>query len=195
VKLPCGGAGGILYSKARSARVVLTMREETELQYEEDVQQRQQSHYGRFVTVFLVLVIVAGAYFLYSTWRMVHDEAAKTNAVDALRLQSEAEYARAMADTYGGKTPQETLQLYIAAVEKGNYELASKYFIGDYREKELNSLRNSKKENIDNVVQLLKITVKSDGSYSAEKNRYVISEPLLVDFKLYPNGVWKIIEI
>src|SRR3989304_74803 len=34
-----------------------------------------------------------------------------------------------LEDTYGGKTPKETLELFIAAVEKEDFDLASKYFI------------------------------------------------------------------
>jgi len=34
-------------------------------------------------------------------------------------------------DTYGGKTPEETLAMFIDALEKGDIELASKYFILD----------------------------------------------------------------
>jgi len=33
------------------------------------------------------------------------------------------------ADTYGGETPEETLRLFIDALEKKDYELASKYFV------------------------------------------------------------------
>lgn len=32
-------------------------------------------------------------------------------------------------DKYGGKTPEETFDMFIAALEKGNIELASKYFV------------------------------------------------------------------
>ena len=37
-------------------------------------------------------------------------------------------------DTYGGATPEETLSLFIAALEAGDVELASKYFLPDERE-------------------------------------------------------------
>src|SRR3990167_4021988 len=41
----------------------------------------------------------------------------------------EKAYVEAMtADTYGGKTPQETLDLFVDALKKGDVELASKYF-------------------------------------------------------------------
>ena len=37
-------------------------------------------------------------------------------------------------DTYGGATAEETLSLFIAALEAGDIELASKYFLPDERE-------------------------------------------------------------
>src|SRR3989338_3270107 len=38
-------------------------------------------------------------------------------------------------DQYGGNTPEETLQLFIDALKKGNTDLAAKYFIIDEQEK------------------------------------------------------------
>lgn len=44
-------------------------------------------------------------------------------------LDAQKRYEEAMrADTYGGTTPQETLNMFIDALEKGDVELASKYF-------------------------------------------------------------------
>lgn len=156
----------------------------------------KKSNYWKFAVAFTAIVVLAvGAFVaarLYEKWQI--DQKIQ-QAEEAMKKAAADDYARAMADTYGGKTPQETLQMYIDAVEKGDYALASKYFIGDNQEKELKSLQNGPKENINNVVGLLKKSIESSGSYSAQKNRYVIDKPLMVDFKLYPNGIWKIIEI
>jgi len=46
----------------------------------------------------------------------------------------EAQYR---ADTYGGSTPEETLGLFIKALEAKDYELAAKYFVVENQEKEL----------------------------------------------------------
>lgn len=110
------------------------------------------------------------------------------------RLQRE-EYDRAMADTYGGKTPQETLGMYIEAVEVGDYELASKYFIFDRQVAEFEKLENSPRQNTEKILVLLKQSLTSEGSFSNDQSGYLIRKPILVDFKLYPNGIWKIIEI
>jgi hypothetical protein len=158
--------------------------------------EEKKSAYWKFAIAFLAIVVfvVGGlaARNLYSKWQA--DEKAR-HAMEAFDKALKDEYNREMADTYGGKTPQETLRLYIDAVEKGDYELASKYFVEENQEKELKSLQNSPKENIDNAVNLLEKSIESVGSYSTNKDEYVIDRPLMVDFRLYPNGIWKIIEI
>ena len=148
--------------------------------------------FGIIVGVFILYIVGFWAVYYYKQWR---GQKAVQELAEALKQAEQEDYERAMADTYGGKTPQETLQMYIDAVEKGDYELASKYFIGDNQEKELKSLQNSKREDIENILNLLRQSLKTEGSFSVNKDGYVIRKPLLVDFVLYPNGIWKIIEI
>lgn len=156
----------------------------------------KKSSFWKFAVVFVVLIVLAlGAVVAARFYEKWQGEQAVQKFAEAMKKAEEDAYRAATADTYGGKTPQETLRMYIDAVEKGDYVLASKYFMGDYQEKELKSLQNSPKGNIDNVVGLLKQSIKSPGSYSANSDEYVIDRPLMVDFRLYPNGVWKIIEI
>ena len=45
------------------------------------------------------------------------------------------------ADTQGGATPEETLDLFIVALEAGNLELASQYFTVDEQEERLDFLK------------------------------------------------------
>ena len=71
--------------------------------------------------------------------------------------------------------------MYIEAVEASDYELASKYFVIEEQEEELGKLQRSPKENTENVLDLLKISIQNTGSYSAGGNRFVISKPILVD--------------
>lgn len=54
-------------------------------------------------------------------------------------------------DTYGGKTPEETLKLFVAALKKGDIDLASKYFALDKnasREKWVKYLEDVKSKNL-----------------------------------------------
>ncbi len=86
----------------------------------------------RYVVGVLVMVIaVLGGYI---TWYQYFSSEAKYRGEveeSALALPAKLEtYQKAMeADVYGGKTPEETLQLFIDALKEGDVELASKYFI------------------------------------------------------------------
>lgn len=109
--------------------------------------------------IFLLLALVVGVIFLLGVWDDVYlrmRQEGVQNLADRLRQIQDEDYRRAMADTYGGKTPQETLQMYIDAVEKGDYELASKYFIFNGQDKEKTFLGNASKEAIDKLIVTLK---------------------------------------
>ena len=80
---------------------------------------------------------------IYKQWQM---RRGVEKFAEALKQLEQEDYRIAMADTYGGKTPQETLQMYIGAVEKGDYELASKYFIGEKQEEEIVRLQETKQK-------------------------------------------------
>ena len=146
---------------------------------------------GAFLALFVLLTGFI-AWRAFDTWR-------GRESVDLLsesfKRAAEEKYERQLADTYGGTTPQETLRMYIEAVEAGDYELASRYFVIEKQEEELSKLENSPLENTKNVLNLLKISLNSPGSFSIDSNGFAIRKPLLVDFILYPNGIWKIVEI
>lgn len=80
-------------------------------------------------------------------------------------FEFEEKYKKAMReDTYGGKTPEETLRLFIEALKKEDIELASKYFMlnsaGERDEKWLEGLRKTKEQNqISNTIHLLSMAV------------------------------------
>jgi hypothetical protein len=159
--------------------------------------EEKKSAYWKFAIAFLAIVVfvVGGlaARNLYSKWQT--DEKAR-HAMEAFDKALKDEYNREMADTYGGKTPQETLRLYIDAVEKGDYELASKYFVIEKREQWKNNLTKISKENkIDLFLTPIIQAQKSNGEYSASGSTFSIHDPILVSFIKYPNGIWKIIEI
>lgn len=144
----------------------------------------------------LIILFVGG----YVGWKVYDFESGvrKVQQTAELLKKLEAEdYKAAMADTYGGKTPQETLQMYIDAVEKGDYKLASKYFIGDKQEKELKSFNGTPKEDIEKYIKLLRQGIKgiNNDNYDSERKYLSFYEPILLRMKIYPNGIWKIIEI
>ena len=103
---------------------------------EEQIQQnpnpeKPKRKYWKFVAGFLgIIIIVAGGFFV---WERYFSPQAKINRETQKNyekyLEWERNYEKAMKeDTYGGKTPEETLQMFIEALKKEDIELASKYF-------------------------------------------------------------------
>jgi len=86
------------------------------------------------------VVVVGGSYLIWNKY-FKYD-------LEKVYQEAERRYVEAMtADTYGGKTPQETLDMFVEALRAEDIELASKYFMLDEnlsREKWANLLANVK---------------------------------------------------
>ena len=106
------------------------------------------------------------------------------------------------SDTFGGATPEETLQLFITALEAGDIELASKYFLPDEREETVELLQNEfdVDKNFDHLVFVLK-ELKQNGGETKEdkafflkinKENVVTTEVVLTRNQ---NNVWKITDL
>jgi hypothetical protein len=144
------------------------------------------------------LVVIAGL-SVYSDWRGRKNV---ENAAEALKRFEKEEYERAMADTYGGKTPQETLDMFVDALRKGDVELASKYFMLDdnlSREKWVDYLANIKQKGLlvimaDDVAQEARPLGSSrEGAFAfALFNKDgTVGVQILMQFNKY-SQVWKI---
>jgi len=125
--------------------------------------------------VLIILVIGAGGWYGYEKYsdfvwlKEMKKEADKFNAEQS-RLKALIE-----ADTYGGTTPQETLQIFIDAVEAGDYELASRYFVVEKQGEWESNLQEVK--NIDFLMNDL-----------SKINNRLIKEPLSYKDKLSSSG-------
>ncbi|MDI6733933.1 MAG: hypothetical protein QMD50_00360 [Patescibacteria group bacterium] len=111
-------------------------------------------------------------------------------------------------DVYGGKTPQETLDLFIAALKKDDLELASEYFLLETnledknyltKNKALAALLDFKKQNkIQYIIDLLSRAVpastsslyEGDYNFVAYDGKMLVSE-INLEFNKY-SQVWKI---
>lgn len=155
---------------------------------------------GIFITILAVfLLAVSYGLFEYEQWR---GKQGVKNLAEMFKKIEKDNYQRAMADTYGGKTPQETLQMYIDAVEKGDYELASKYLVEIKKNEEvqnLNSLKN--KNNLQLFINIIK-GAEPEGDIIGDtfRMRALVNNKkegpyYFIRFIKYPNGIWKIIEI
>jgi len=134
--------------------------------------------------------------------------ATQENYAKATKALNEFEAAM-RADTYGGKTPEETLQMFIDALKKGDVELASKYFMLETNTQDPNYLTRKKweeglrkvREN-GNLTEIITILEKAepDPAAAINKDYYVFSARnekrlVIVDVDLFFNkysGVWKI---
>lgn len=150
----------------------------------------------KFATWFVVVIIVAVAgLWAIGDYEEKRGIKAFEEWAESTKRSFEEFEARKAADTYGGATPQETLRMYIEAVEKGDYELASKYFVLDRQEQTKTGFEGASKENIQKYLDTLRQALSSEGSYSSKKDTYGIHVPVLIEFKLYPSDIWKIVEI
>ena len=113
------------------------------------------------------------------------------------------------ADTDGGKTPEETLQLFIQALKAGDVDLASRYFMletnesdPDYltRKKWEEALQQSKKEEkLNSIADLLSravvdrdgIAYETDYKFSVFNEKAEMEAYINMEFNKYSN-VWKI---
>lgn len=75
----------------------------------------------------LTLAVLASGDLLYKNYRTEERSNYAVQANEAIAKEEEA----LRGDTYGGRTPEDTLAMLIDALEKGNVELASKYFALD----------------------------------------------------------------
>lgn len=113
--------------------------------------------FGRHWIVVFILAVLAA----FVIWGMLQagpwlKRLQDWRAARALQNQLEELYRN---DKYGGKTPEETFDMFIAALEGGDVELASKYFVIEKRENWRKTLEEYKKEGlISNFVVELKDT-------------------------------------
>jgi len=143
-----------------------------------------------FVLVLLIINIGFGIYQKWQTEKRI-DELNE----ELLRIEQEIYDARA-ADVVGGATPQETLEMFIAAVEAGDYEQASKYFVVEKQEQWKKDLQEvGEAQNLNGLLDPLIDVKDSDGNYSDRGDQYFIHKPILVSFVLYPSDNWKIEDI
>lgn len=109
----------------------------------------------------------------------------------------ERQYA---SDTYGGTTPEETLQLFIAALKQGNTDLAAKYFVLDQQKQWRDDLAKIKEKGLlnDMIRDLERKKYRHDISsgqvnfdIANEKNEGILS----ILLGKGPNEKWKILEL
>lgn len=153
-----------------------------------------------FILIIISLGVLYGGFnagvYSYVYYKKLQQNRALKKFQEEIKKQEEVKRQKLMTDTYGGKTPQETLRMFIDAIEKGDYELASKYFVEKKQKewgKEIKEILVIKKQDV--FLQPLKDSLSSDGEYFNDDKNFSIYKPVGIDFVLYPNSIWKLTDI
>lgn len=168
----------------------------------------------------MILAILAGAVVLL----LVNLEEVISAVQDKLSAYREQKQLEEMAkpyknDKYGGATPEETFDLFIAALKKEDIDLASKYFVipkqeswrktlGEYKGQgllidftvELENTQKGWKKNIHgnnkDIVEFYSSTIvnkETETNFNGQKIKVPAGEySNTTRFEKYPSGVWKI---
>ena len=150
----------------------------------------------KFLLGFLGILVIALA--IWSWGAYFNPEVREKRALIKYFEDIEAEYRN---DTYGGATPEETLQLFIAALEAEDVELASKYFLPDEREKTIELFKNefNVNNNFDYLISGLH-KLRQTGEIKDNKAFFIIVGPdnivaNQVVFTRNQNNIWKITDL
>lgn len=166
----------------------------------------KKNKYWKFVIGFLgIIILFGGGYFIWDNYlspKAVSNRETEQNYQKFLDWQKN--YENAMKnDIYGGKTPEETLKMFIDALKKGDVELASKYFmfnenggIDDEIINNLNILKNKQAfSEIINLILSVKFDEKSssvDTKWFVVKNKDgIVENSIILKLNKY-SGIWKI---
>ena len=147
----------------------------------------------------IVFFAVAGAGLLFYLWQYGPFSPGAREARRAENFIKEWE-DRYKNDTYGGATPEETLQLFITALKNGDTDLAAKYFLIDDQEKWREDLSKIKEKNLlEAMVKDLERLKKTRADekevfYTTTNEENIVSVQLIIRKTPY-NDKWKIIEL
>ncbi len=168
-------------------------------------------HFWKAFFGLLALVLIS------LTIAFLTDYYGKKSALDAAASQQKIDeemIQKYNADTYGGKTPEETLALFISALKKGDTTLASKYFILDEQakwKKNLEKIDITKLKSWATDIQIAKRIDSNEsravfeykrkfdgGVVNVQSKDFNIKPGLVVqpiNLGRGPNGIWKILTI
>jgi len=141
-------------------------------------------------------VILVGAGVLFFIQYLNEKESPEKKAEEAMR-QIEKAYRE---DPYGGITPEETLQLFIDALKKGDTDLAAKYFVLDKQEEMRVDLDLVKEKGLlDELLVDLERTVKTKTSneevfFVASDEENIVKIQMIIGWN-QNNKKWKIYEL
>lgn len=146
---------------------------------------------GMVCLIILGLVVVLATDY-YTKSKVLAEQAKQEKAYQDLKKLYEE-------DTYGGKTPEETLALFIDALKKGDTDLASKYFLPNEQEKWKDELNKTQKNGLVESMILdlkkTKLNIKENKAFFSLIDEHNIVTAELIMEKSQSKGIWKILEL
>lgn len=158
--------------------------------------------FGIFI---LLILLVLGGYFLKNSFKGKENQESLEEKYKKVEGINSSYEEKLKADFYGGKTPEETLGLFIKALEKEDVDEAGKYFLIDMKNSQetwkaaLLKARENKK--ISEIVSVLKKaeyeknSSSDDTAWFSVKNEKGLAEYSIVLKLNKYTGVWKIQEM
>ncbi len=140
-------------------------------------QQKKKTPYLYIAAFVGILVLGAGLLFVWGNYLSPEAQSAHTMQKNYETYQAwEQQHNQDLAlDTYGGSTPEETLQLFVDALDDEDIELASKYFALDQREQWAEGLKNIQLEKrIDEIIKTIKSAQASERDTGSGNQREFI---------------------
>ena len=134
-------------------------------------------------------------------YRKLYQDAVEYEKLKQKSIEEETKLLK--QDTYGGKTPEETLKLFVQALKQKDPELASKYYLPWKQEeakKEMEDWINNKYEKVQLFIRAYENgKVQRDESYAFSLGLNIYPEgekyPYIIKFELNKiNQIWKISE-
>lgn len=99
------------------------------------------------VAVLIVICLMFGVYGAYLPQIDSYFAKIKQEKDDQINAKKEKEFIDMLKnDTFGGKTPEETFDMFLTALKAGDIEKASKYYVNWKQEKALDNLKKEFKE-------------------------------------------------
>lgn len=150
-------------------------------------------HFWKFLIGFFAIMFAG---FFYLVWANNYHNFSQQKSGEQYLKDLEKAYKN---DTYGGKTPEETLALFIDALKKGDIDLAAKYMLIEEQEKILSDLQEAKNGGrLNQVAQNLSLAKLSSRDDNSATFSVVDSKNILqyqASFVKVPNGIWKILDL
>jgi len=143
------------------------------------------------LAVVLVQIIVIAWIIVFWQYRAYLQARTLSELTIALHNAELKTYERQAAGDFGGAIPKDTLNMYIAAVERGDYRVASTYFVRDMRQDELRRFVGADIVSIREFTALLKQASLSVNSARPEGKIFRNAVPIAFVMRQAENGVWQ----